>query len=623
MCGIAGIYHLDGQKTDRQKLVRFTDSLAHRGPDGSGYTLHDEDTLGLGHRRLSILDLSELGRQPMSYADGRYTICYNGEVFNFAEIKKELESKKYTFVSNTDTEVILAAYIEYGADCLHRFNGMWALAIWDETEKELFLARDRFGIKPLYYTYTPDRLFAFASETRSFRFLDGFARRLDERLLQYNLSDSYSLEGEGYTPFEGIVQLLPGHHLLVKKGRALQQKRWWHIKDFVDPHSSLSFDEQKEKFYELFRDACRIRLISDVPVGTALSGGVDSTAVYSTVFDIMATEQLSRANKDSQRAFTAIFPGLPNDEKEFADKAVAFTGGKINYTDIKSAGLAESILNDTVMADCISASPLTAISSVYAGMRKEGVLVSMDGHGVDEMLFGYRDMIYSLYNNALWGGSVGDAENYSKVLLDMYHAANREKAEQRFAKELSEKQQREKSLSWKFKRLIRPSDISSDDYKKGNLPSLSDKPYDFGKEKLEDRMLYHEFFVRTLPALLRNFDRAGMMHGVEIRMPFMDWRLVSFVFSLSAASKTGQGFTKLILREAMKGRMSEEIRTRKFKVGIGSPLEYWMNGPLKEWTLDMVKDPALKAMLDKSRQGTWELSLTKQAWKNINVELIR
>ena len=621
MCGIAGIFNLNEKKIERPHLIRFTDSLSHRGPDGAGYELFAENTLGLGHRRLSILDLSDLGHQPMSYANGRFWICYNGEVFNFIEIKKELEIKGYKFKSDTDTEVILAAYIEYGVKCLDKFNGMWSFAIWDNEKQELFVSRDRFGIKPLYYYHKKNEQFSFASETRSFKYLHDCSHTYDERLLALNLSDTYALEGLGYTPFQNILQLLPGHYMLIIKGKEIKQKRWWNIQDHKRTNISTDFEIQKEEFYALLRDACKIRLISDVPVGTALSGGVDSTAVYSTVYDSIEKESLSRFNKDSQQAFTAIFPGLTNDEQYYADQAVCFTSGKINYVQTSTDELIKRIEEDTIMSDCICNSPLTSISSVYRGMRNAGIKVSMDGHGVDEMLYGYRDMVYSLYNEALWYGKKSDAIKYKEVLLYMYHTENINNAAIRFEKQLTDKKSREQNILFKIKRVIKKQIKSNKEYLPIQLPSLSNESYDFSGLPLSERMLHNEFFIHTLPALLRNFDRAGMMNGVEIRMPFMDWRLVSFIFSLPIQSKIGNGFTKLILRESMKGKMQEEIRLRKYKVGIGSPFQHWMNGPLKVWVMDSLTSSELKNKLNKSDQLE-DAKVAQDIWKSINTELI-
>lgn len=621
MCGISGIYNLNGVPVDETDLKRFNDSMTHRGPDDYGMSFLDKHCLGLAQRRLSILDLSALGHQPMSYGEERFSITYNGEIFNFAEIKDSLETKGHVFNTRTDTEVILAAYMEWGPMCLKKFNGMWAFAIWDNLNKELFLARDRFGIKPLYYHHDDGKRFVFASETRAFKFLNGFNRQIDDIKLHHNLIDPYALEGLGHTIYKGIFQLLPGHFMIVKKNEMISQRRWWSIED-CHPDVPSTFEEQTQKFHELFKDACRIRLVSDVPLATALSGGLDSTAVYSTVYDILKTENLGRVNKDAQRAFTATFKGLPNDEREYAQMAANFTGGPIEFLESNDYQLAERVQRETELCDFINVSPISAISSVYEGMRKNGITVSLDGHGVDEMLYGYRDMVYGLYNEALWNGKQDSAESYRNVLSEMYYSDYRMDFVRKSEKHLEEKRLRESSVKHKFKKIIGKSPESKE-YLPVTLPQLSDKPYDFQSKPLPERMAYYEFFQHTLPALLRNFDRAGMINSIEIRMPFMDWRLVSYVFSLPIESKIGQGFTKRILREAMKGHMDESLRTRTFKVGIGSPIEHWMNGALKDWTMDTLKDKNLRDKLEHEyKTGQASNQLVKDVWQSINLDLI-
>jgi asparagine synthase (glutamine-hydrolysing) len=410
--------------------------------------------------------------------------------------------------------------------------------------------------------------------------------------------------------------------LVSRDKETLKQKRWWHIEDHLHKEIPKTLEEQATKFYEIFRDACRIRLISDVPVATALSGGLDSSAVYSVLYDILQKESLGRVNKDSQRAFSAIFPGLPQNEKEYADAAASFVGGKVNYIETDFDNLAQTVAKETELCDFISTSPITAISAVYKGMRANGITVSMDGHGVDEMLFGYRDMAYSLYNYSLWQGSKAEAESYSSVIANMYHPDSQAAQQAKFRKEITEKVNRENHILYKVKRLIKPN-ANSKEFLPVNLPSLSDRPYDFNIKPLPERMVYHEFFLHTLPALLRNFDRASMINSVEIRMPFMDWRLVTYVFSLPTSSKIGQGFTKLLLREAMKGKMDETIRTRTFKVGIDSPVEYWFNGSLKEWVLDTVKDSQQKEELLKAyKTGGLSTNQVRDTWLGMNLELI-
>lgn len=647
MCGIAGIYYKNNAFLNNEVLKHFTDSMIHRGPDGAGYEILDEGHLGLGQRRLSILDLSEAGKQPMSYGDGRYWITYNGEIFNFLEVRVELQALGHTFRSQTDTEVILAAYAQWGKACLDKFNGMWAFAIWDEQEKTLFLARDRFGIKPLYYVHKPGKIFAFASETRAFKFLEGFKREIDEELLELNLQDSYALEGLGYTPFKDVVQLLPGHCMLVTREKeTFAQKRWWHIEDHLHKEVPTTLEAQAEKFYELFRDACRIRLISDVPVATALSGGLDSSAVYSVVYDILQKETLGRVNKDSQRAFSAIFPGLPQNEKEYADSAASFVGGNINYIETDFDNLSQTIAKETELCDFISTSPITAISAVYKGMKSNGITVSMDGHGVDEMLYGYRDMVYNMFNDNLYNGNSQRRDEIKRVLVETYHPDNRkallDRLDSNIRLETGFISSGKRFVKGIARKILKPETEQRLSYLPFKMPKPLGEPYDFSKKPFEERMVYHEFFEHCLPALLRNFDRASMMNSVEIRMPFMDWRLVTYVFSLPTSSKIGQGFTKLLVREAMKGKMDESVRTRTFKVGIGSPVDYWFNGALKEWVLDslgtvngvpiaigrgMVNEgdstKFKESIFKEYKSGKLSPETVRKIWLGMNVELIK
>jgi len=625
MCGIAGIYRLNSNPVQPKAFERFTDSMTYRGPDGAGYEYFEEHTLALGQRRLSILDLTEAGKQPMSYANGRYWITYNGEVFNFSELKKELIAKGFSFVSDTDTEVILASYIAWGKDCLHKFNGMWAFAIWDTQEKELFMARDRFGIKPFYYIYQSGLQLVFASETRAFKYLEGFQRSVDDYLLSLNRMDNYAIEGLGHTIFKEIKQILPGHCVLYKKGKDFVQKRWWHISDFDQQEIPKTQEEQAEKFYELFRDACRLRLISDVPVGTALSGGLDSTAVYSTVYDILKNESLGRVNKDSQRAFSAVFPGLQQDEREFAEKAVEFTGGSIQFIEMNMATLASDVERETELGDFMQTSPITAVSAVYKGMRQNGVMVSIDGHGVDEMLYGYRDMVYNLFNYHLYRREKDSYNKYREVLMKTYHPNDQKEliTKLNYAEGLRNGfvPRVRRTLGSIFVKKAHKLSSGGNSFLPKHMPQELGQPYDFSDKALPERMVYHEFFEHCLPALLRNFDRASMMNSVEIRMPFMDWRLVTYVFSLPTESKIGEGYSKLLVRKAMKGRMEESLRTRTFKVGIGSPVDHWLNGKLRYWAADMVSDRNFSDLLHKD--VILSTGQVTAVWQDINLKLIQ
>ncbi|MES2618308.1 MAG: asparagine synthase (glutamine-hydrolyzing) [Bacteroidota bacterium] len=624
MCGISGLFNLNKQPVSIETLQRFTDSMFHRGPDGAGYELLNNGSLGMGHRRLSILDLSEAGHQPMATADKRYWIAFNGEVYNFNDLRNELIGKGYSFQSETDTEVILYSYAEWGEKCLDKFNGDWAISIWDNLQQSLFLARDRFGIKPLYYLVN-NGTFAFASETRAFKFLDGYNRTINKENYDITLKNSYGLEGLGYTIFNDIYQVLPGHCLHINEQGNINQKRWYDITEKI--HSdNRDFESQKETFYNLFRDACRIRLVSDVKVATALSGGLDSSSIYSTVFDILKTENIQRTDKESQLAVSAIFPGLPNDEKIYVDKALSYTGGEIEWIITDTENLISDIERETELFDAISTSPITGISAIYKGMKKAGITVSLDGHGVDEMLYGYLYMVYDLFLNALNEQNKLKAHLYADVLAGLYHPDVQEKKATQFKGMIATEITGIKTVKKIIKRFIKSSQDNKS-YLPPQLKSLSNKPYNFATKSLEERVLLFEFFQNSLPALLRNFDRAGMMNGLEIRMPFMDHRLVEFIFTLPVEYKLNQSFTKYILREIMAGRMNEEIRNRKFKVGISSPFVYWAESELKSWLYTKSAElPEAEKVIATDKLNLYYSTKNEQllidVWHKINLKLI-
>jgi asparagine synthase (glutamine-hydrolysing) len=336
MCGIAGVWNLNNKLVELNELEKFTDSLIHRGPDGSGYSLYDNETLGLGHRRLSILDLSENGKQPLEYLNNRYSITYNGEIYNFIELKKILLSEGYNFKSESDTEVILAAYDFWGKDCLKKFNGMWAFAIWDNFKKKLFLSRDRFGVKPLHYIYKQNDFFAFASETIAFKYLSNFKREFDTQLLSRSILSFSSIEAFGYTIFKDVTQLLPGHYIEIKKGQKPVQIKWWSTLNNLVTFPT-NYEDQVAYFKEIFEDACRIRMRSDVPLASALSGGVDSSAVYCMLHHLMNDNSIQKERLPSnwQKAFVATFPNTKVDERHYAEEVIKFTNGNAKYSDTR------------------------------------------------------------------------------------------------------------------------------------------------------------------------------------------------------------------------------------------------------------------------------------------------
>ena len=631
MCGIAGIWMKNGAHLEETHLRTFTDSLIHRGPDGGGYSIYNA-SLGLGHRRLSILDTRSIADQPMSLEGHALHIIYNGEVFNFIEIRKELIQKKWTFKTDSDTEVILAAYQEWGMDAFDKFNGMWAIALWDEVKQELLLCRDRYGIKPMYYLETSTML-AWASETKAFKSLHGHHLSIDEQMLQICMADTYALEGKGHTIFQGLKQLLPGHFIRVKAGEQVQQKRWYNLLKGRRKIESR-YVGQVAEFRELFKESCKLRMRSDVTLATALSGGVDSTAVYTMVHKLMKEGGAERSPADWQRAFVAVFPGTDKDERAYAELAVAHIGGKAAYIEQDFADLPNRILQSTQHFNNLSSTPILALMGVYEGMRKAGVTVSLDGHGVDEMLYGYRNMVYQGFEYQKWNGDRSEAEATKEVLVNMYAEDMRKSKAMTFEKDIESAFKRRASLTHKLSKLVRGHKIESMVRPSDLLPSLSDRPYDFGNMNPFDGMVYEEFCLRTLPSLLRNFDHAAMLNSIEIRMPFMDYRLVEMAFSLPYSSKVGGGYTKRILRDAMKDIMPESIRTRTFKVGLGAPTKDWFSGPLKEFLGDhlstsgfrehsLLSAKEIENFHEKQVNGKWNEGEAAQMWIALNAHLIQ
>lgn len=634
MCGLAGIIRFTAKQVNAFEIKALTDAIAHRGPDGEGCWVHPQQQVGLGHRRLSILDLSEHGSQPMHYADGRLTLVFNGEIFNFAELRDELKQKGYLFHSDSDTEVLLAAYHVWGKDCLQRFNGFWAFALWDEQTQELWLARDRFGIKPLYYLHQPGEQLVFGSETIQFKHVQGYTREAEASHVSYTIQNSWGLEGLGKTIFKQIEQVRPGHHLSIRLNGKLKFQQWWSTADNL-VNVPTEYDQQVDQFRYLFEDAIKLRLRSDVSIASALSGGLDSSSVYSTIHHLVSKQKdLYRLPADWQRAFIAVFPGTEQDEREYAEQVLKHTGGKGVFVDMNNGvrNLTNDLLNSIMAYDTIYATPLFIMDSVYGAMRAQGITVSMDGHGVDEMLYGYSANVLQALEFAQTQGN----EAYVKDLTDTYLSML--PADQRSSKskmlQFNKKSFLQRQVS-RVKNKLYPVQQTAPWFENAhvngiNLPAIETQTIFKGSEG----MLYNTFHSTVLPAVLRNFDRGAMRNSIEIRMPFLDYRLVSYVFSLPMQSKVGGGYTKRILRDAMKGILPENIRTRKLKTGFNAPLQSWYKQELKTLILDEVSSQSFVASnyfngtavrdfaLAKSRNGKWTEADCFRFWPVLNAHLL-
>ncbi len=613
MCGIAGIWNFRDKKVMINTLQKFTDSMIHRGPDGADYKLFDNEKLGLGHRRLAILDLTEAGKQPMNIDNERYWITYNGEVYNFIEIKEELKTLGYYFQSETDTEVILKAYKHWGKLCLDKFNGEWAFAIWDNEIKELFIARDRFGIKPFYYT-SNSIFFAFASEVLAFKNLEGFNYRLNDELVNIQTKDNYILDGKGYTIVNEVYSILPGHYCIVNsKKTIIQQQRWYDIRTKIQP-STLTYNEQVLKLKTLLFDAVKIRLRSDVAIGCALSGGLDSSSIYGVLSAIKKENtNLSRLPKDWQKAYVQTFPNAAIDEKKYAEKVVEYCNGSAEYLIHNQDNLVDNVIKTTQHCQRISSTPILAITDIYKNMKAKGVSVSIDGHGVDEMLFGYLGNVYDLYNLKVEKNLKKEAQNIANCLANLYPPADVADAKNRFINDIKY----QFSLKNRVKRFFKNNQKNAEDK---TLKSLSNSGYNFSTQEI----LKIEFFQKTLPTLLVTFDIAAMYSSVEIRMPFMDHRVVEFIFSLPENAKIGEGKTKRILRDVITDLIPNEIKDRTYKIGISAPLNNWMNTEFKPYIIQKYsKYKALEPHIEHLQNTKLGEKEALEIWETLNIDLLK
>lgn len=556
MCGILGTIPAIKQP---QFFERALNLLAHRGPDGSGIWEGNENEVMFGHRRLSILDLSDAGKQPMH--SERYVITHNGEIYNFKEIRKELETKGYVIKTQTDTEVILAAYVEWGAQCLQKFNGMWAFAIWDKKEKTLFLSRDRFGKKPLFYAFIGDA-FVFGSEMKALvPFLPEVKLSKDFQWMKENL---FAYEPTEKCLIEGILRFPAAHYGIIKNGK-LTTTKYWDTREHLHQVPRKYF-QQVEEFRELFIDACKIRLRSDVPVGTALSGGVDSSAIAA---GISQAAKPNTTNGDWQHAFIAAMPNTPLDETPYAKQVATHLNIQTHVIEIDPL---EGIKNleDALyhFEELYITSPVPMVQT-YAAERKAGVYVSIDGHGADELFSGYDTFLL----NAFWDCGLNPLA--IKNILETYRG---------IVPPFNQFKKERVGVEHYFQRVSGSFDF------KDFMPHLSSELRKAFSENTTafNEALYKLFHTENLPTLLRNYDRYAMMSGVEIRMPFLDHRVVAYCFSIPWKSKIRGGYTKKLLRDAVAPFLPKEVIYRKYKMGFQTPIVDWMKGPWKSYFLELI-----------------------------------
>lgn len=566
MCGIFGVIN---KKINIDLATKCLNTIVHRGPDSDG--IWQEDGVTLGHRRLSILDLSDNGKQPMAYANGRYMLVFNGEIFNFIEIKKELTDIGYLFSSESDSEVIIAAYDKWGENCVNRFNGMWSFLLWDREEKKLFMSRDRYGVKPLYYTVIneADKAYAFASEMKELMPLITNPHANEEIVMDAKRIVYYESTEE--CVIKEIKRFPAGCNGVLDKN-GLKITRYYNTLDHIMDVPE-SYEEQVEMMRELFLDACKIRMRSDVTIGTALSGGLDSSATICAMAHL-SKNSAERMSDDWQHAFVATFPGTTMDESMYAKKVTDYLGINSTFVEINPLN-ALGKLDDFVykFEDVYLTSPIPMML-LYGALRENGTIVTIDGHGADELFGGYTfDFIHAL-------DDAKTKEERDMILTAYIDSFPHDESN------IGLNASKNKVYFTYLKRCLK------DKIKKASTASYmkvrAEEDPRYKKFDSLNKILYASSHETILPTLLRNYDRYSMASSVEIRMPFMDYRVVEFAMSIGFRSKLHGGYSKSIVRDAMAPFMPKDIAYRKTKIGFNTPIVEWMQGPLKEYFMDKI-----------------------------------
>lgn len=662
MCGISGIWDREHRLSP---IAPMMEALHHRGPDDEGYLFLNTDSgdsfeaggaatvaelklppvgstsfenydLAFGSRRLAILDLSSAGHMPMPYGGGKLWITYNGEIYNYLELREELGALGHAFSSHSDTEVILAAYAEWGIDCLSHFNGMFAFALWDAYRQRLFCARDRFGIKPFYYHWDRDAFF-FASEIKSLLQHPAVPRKANDQAIFDYLSRLLS-DHNDQSFFDDIHSLPPAHFLVIDiSTMQLTIEQWWQAS--INPEIGVSSRDNGEEVYSEFRalleDAIRVRLRSDVPVGTCLSGGLDSSSIVCLANELLMREEVvpSHLVGEHQKTFTARNKEAEIDEYQYSHMIVQQTGAD-EHLIYPSGEMLWQELERFVwhMDEPVESTSMYHQWNVMRLASQHDVTVLLDGQGGDEILAGYYYYYppylsqirqqQGLASAARAGWDIARIGGAPAVEMLWGHAVNR--------------------LPWRLQQLARfvhqPKPTPG-----GGGSGLTNLQLDpgFAQRFWERRwrpdgpvdadglmgLLYRDLTSTNLPKLLRYEDRNSMAFSLETRLPFLDYRLVEMVFKLPLSSRIHDGWSKWILRRAMKDILPPEISWRRNKLGFPTPEKTWLLGGsrfIRQLLLEQESGP-IQAYLHPGllqqmvALSDLELATTPGLWRIINL----
>lgn len=576
MCGINGIISLSNQTINSDKIISMNNSIKHRGPDDEGYYLHNNqnnsschysgsDTLkeligslpeidktlkshvALGFRRLSIIDTSINGHQPMSDSTNRFTIIFNGEIYNHLELRSELVKCNYNFKTNSDTEVLLNSYLHWGDQCVNKFVGMWAFAIYDSIEKILFCSRDRFGIKPFYYTFTKDYL-SFSSEIKSLLHISPF--EVNNRAIYYYLASGIS-NFDKETFYKNIYSLEPGHNLIVKDNNITINKYHNIKQNKIDANNELIYND----FRHLFKKSIQLTHRADTPLSYSLSGGLDSSSI------VCFSKYLFKSIQNKEfNTFSIVFPENEKDESKFIDIVNNHVNAIPNKSSIKMQDL-----EDDIFKFCLAIEePFGGLS--YFGeyklreeIHKKGFKISIEGQGADEILTGYDNLyefyLFDLINNFRILKFIKEL-SYIKTktntsIIGIIKGFVKQKLKITINEDLSKYPYIDKFFFEKNKNTFKYNRFHSDSY-------LNDE-------------LYKQLTISSIPEQLVKADKLAMSHSIEARFPFLDNELVSYCLNINSENKINNGISKHILRESLRKELPTAIYNRKDKIGFAVP----------------------------------------------------
>lgn len=641
MCGICGKINFNNEPVGEDLLKKMTAVLSHRGPDDEGIYLNNKQSaiknhpsVGLGHRRLSIIDLSPLAHQPMSNEDGTVWIVYNGEIYNFPELREDLIKRGHIFRSKSDTETIIHLYEEYGPECLKFLRGMFAFAIWDENKKQLFLARDRVGKKPLYYRHS-ENSFSFASEIKSILQDESFEKKPDYTAIHHYLT--YQDVPSPWTAFDGIKKLPPAHYLVLKDGEA-KLKRYWKL-SYLPKHNPLSpslskggkggFEKAlKAEILERLKEAVKIRLISDVPLGAFLSGGVDSSAVVAMMAGMM---------NGPVKTFSIGFKEDAYNELKYA-RMVA-ERFKTDHTEFMVEPKALDVIEKLVWHFNEPFADSSAVPTYYVSkLAREKVTVILNGDGGDENFAGYgryTALAFSKEMHRYFPASF--VRSLLPVIMRLPHGKDPTNffwRLKRFLQEYSKSPEMMNAqwlchFSTGMKNDLYTEDFSRQVSSRDSFELLFNKYDEAEADNFLDKTLYADVMMYLPDDLLVKVDVASMANSLEARSPFLDHEFMEFAARIPAELKLKGRTTKYILKEALRGILPDEVLFRE-KMGFGVPIDHWFRNELKDMAYDILlsekamargyfKKEAVKRILDEHTSNKWNWH--NHIWNLLMLEL--